>query len=351
MLLSLLVCFAGLSPVVSAVASAPVVAAARPAKAPPAPAPPPPAEAPVAVAPAPVAPVVVAPLPAAPPVVELKGLSARIRALTDLIALDLKRLPGDHRTQRFAVLPFEATGPQAQDRQLGVVVSELVTTDLVRDHDMPLVERSALGKILDEQALGQSGAINDAQAAKIGSIAGARALVVGQVSEVADGFRVTVRAVDAESAAVLSAQDTTLPSDELIAYAAAAVVLRSKSGALFRSLVFAGWGQGYNDQPLKGFALGGMTGAFGLATLGTAAAGVYVGYVLYPQLGQRPEDKKRDASELPPLVGRTRETANALFVASSVLLGATALSYAATAVDAYLSGHDVDAVDDAAARF
>jgi len=59
------------------------------------------------------------------------------------------------------VLPFEEVGAEAQDKHLGAVVGDLVVTNLARDHHLPLVERAALAKILDEQALGQSGAVAD----------------------------------------------------------------------------------------------------------------------------------------------------------------------------------------------
>src|SRR5688500_9712989 len=99
---------------------------------------------------------------------EARGLDARMRALCDLVALPSKRLPGDHREQRFAVMPFQAVGDEAKARELEVVVGDLVVTHLARDHRLPLVERGALGRILDEQALGQSGIIADGAAARVG---------------------------------------------------------------------------------------------------------------------------------------------------------------------------------------
>lgn len=280
------------------------------------------------------------------------GLDARLRALCDLVALPLKRLPGDHREQRFAVLPFTTVGPEAEQRQLGVVVGDLVLTNLARDHRLPLVERAALGKILDEQALGQSGALADGQAAQVGKVSGARALIVGQVTDDGNSFRVAVRAVDAETAQVIegSARTVLLPKEELIAFSANAVVLRSKSGAMFRSVVLPGWGQSYNDEPIKGLVFGATTGTLAAATVTVGAIGGYLRFSLYDQIGQREEDKARSPAELSALVTSTRENGEAALVAAAVLAGTTVAVWSVNVVDAYLSGTDVESLDAAMAR-
>lgn len=280
------------------------------------------------------------------------GLDARIRALCDLLALPLKRLPGDHRDQRFAVLPFTAVGPDAEQKQLGVVVGDLVLTNLARDHRLPLVERAALGKILDEQALGQSGALADGQAAQVGKVSGARALIVGQVTDDGNSFRVAVRALDAETAQVIegSARAVLLPKDELIAFSASAVVLRSKSGAMFRSVVLPGWGQSYNDEPIKGLVFGGTTGTLAAATVAVGAIGGYLRFALYDQIGKRPEDKALSPQELSTLVVATRQDGETTLAAAAVLAGATAAVWSIGIFDAYLSGTDVESLDAAIAR-
>lgn len=314
------------------------VAAGPPVVQPPAPAP---VEAP--------APVPEAPPPAAlvlPSPDDVRGVDARMRVLADRVAFDLKRLPGDHRVQRFAVTRFEEIGEQAQARQLGLVLSDMVVTDLVLQHSLPLVERSALAKVMDEQALGQTGAIDEKQAAQIGKVAGARGLVIGRVADAPEGFRVTVRAVDAESGEVLSTHEATLPGEELVAYASDAVVLRSRSGALFRSIVAPGWGQLYNDEPIKAAAFGGLTGVLAVTTVSALGVGVFKNYVEYPNLG--PDDEK-DPDALGARLKGTRDTGNTAFILGGVLAGATAISWGVTAFDAWLSGHDVESADAALA--
>lgn len=293
------------------------------------------------------APAAAQPAPAPPP----RGLEARLRVLSDQLAIALKRLPGDHRDQRFALVPFASVGDQAQQRSLGLVVSDALLTALARDHRLPMVERAALGKILDEQALGQSGALDDGQAAVVGKLAGARALVVGSVAGAGDAFLVTVRALDIESGAVIdgSAATAELPQAELVALSADAVVLRSKAGAMFRSIVLPGWGQLYNDEPVKAAVVGGGVGT--LAALGATAAAVgsWLRFSLYPTIGSRDEDKELTAAELQARVVEVRGMGEGTLIAAGVLGGLTAAAWGGGVVDAYLSGTDVESLDAALA--
>jgi TolB-like protein len=281
-----------------------------------------------------------------------RGLDARLRALSDLVALPLKRLPGDHRDQRFAVVPFEAVGAEAQDKQLGLVVSDVVVTNLARDHRLPLVERAALAKILDEQALGQTGALADGQAAAVGKVAGARALIVGQVADAGAGFRVSVRAIDIETGGIVdgTAREATIPKEEMIAFSANAVVLRSKSGAMFRSVVLPGWGQVYNDEPVKAGVVGATTGTLAAATITTAAIGGYMRFVLYDQIGFRDEDKDLSPEAKGAAAAQTRVVGEGNLVAAGILGGLTAAAWGFGILDAYLSGTDVESLDAALAR-
>ena len=286
------------------------------------------------------------------PALRARGLDARLRALADQLALPLKRLPGDHRDQRFAVLPFASVGAEAEQRSLGLVVSDALVTNLARDHRLPIVERAALARILDEQALGQSGALDDGQAAAVGKLAGARALIIGSVADAGDVFTVTLRAVDIDSAVIIegTAHEMQLPKAELVALSADAVVLRSKSGAMFRSIVLPGWGQAYNDDLLKAGVVGGGVGTLVAASLGAAAIGGWLRFSLYPTLGSRAEDKQLSSAELAQRIVDTRTLGEGSLIAAGVLAGLTAAAWGAGALDAYLSGTDVESLDAALAN-
>lgn len=282
---------------------------------------------------------------------QARGLDARMRALADALAIPLKRLPGDHRDQRFAVLPFENVGQEAQDKSLGLVVSDLVVTDLARDHRLGLVERSQVGKLMDEMALQQSGAVDDAQALQLGKLAGARGLIVGRVADAGEEFIVSARAVDGETGAVLAAEDVKLPKAELVAFSANAVVLRSRSGAMFRSVVVPGWGQTYNDETVKGVLFGATTGGLALATAVVGGLGLYTGFVAYPAAGEVDDaGQKLLPEDRPAYVEGLRLRANAELTAAAVLAGVTATVWAVNVADAYLSGVDTESLDAALAK-
>ena len=279
-----------------------------------------------------------------------RGLDARMRALADALAIPLKRLAGDHRDQRFAVVPFENVGDEAAQKSLGLVVSDLVVTNLARDHRLGLVERGQMGKLMDELALQQSGAVNDDQALQLGKMSGARGLVIGRVADAGEEFIISARAVDGETGTVLVATDIKLPKAELVAFSANAVVLRSRSGAMFRSVVVPGWGQAYNDQELKGYLMGGATGGLALATVITGGLGLYTGFVEYPQAGLTGEGAKLPAEDRPQFVEAVRKRADAELIAAAVLAGVTATAWAITVADAWLSGVDTESLDAALAK-
>lgn len=281
---------------------------------------------------------------------EARGLDARMRALADALAITLKRLPGDHRSQQFAVLPFENVGEEVQQKRLGLVVSDLLVTDLARDHRLNLVERGQVGAIMGELALQQSGAVPEDQITQIGTMAGATALVLGQVADGGEFFVVTARAVSAADGKVLAAQDMQLPKEELVAFSADAVVLKSKGAAAFRSVVLPGWGQSYNNEPVKGLLLGGSTIALGLTTAVVGGLGVFDGYVVYPNIHESDAVKGLTPTETSALVESTRLRANTELTAAGILAGATVLVWGVTVADAYLSGTDVESLDAAMAR-
>jgi len=281
---------------------------------------------------------------------QARGIDARMRALSAVLALQLKRLPGDHREQNFGVVPFENVGGEAVELSLGLVVSDMITTSLVRDHRLSLVERSHLNQVMGELSLQQSGAIDDKQALELGKMAGARALVVGRVADVGVEFVVSARAVDAESGSVLAAEEVKLPKAELVAFSAKAVVLRSRSGAAFRSVVLPGWGQSYNDQPVKGVVFGVATGGLLLGTAALAGDAIRAAFIEYPSAGYTDETKALSAAEKGAYVESVRVRANNEWFAASVLAGVTASVWVVNIADAYLSGTDVDSLDAALAK-
>jgi curli biogenesis system outer membrane secretion channel CsgG len=90
---------------------------------------------------------------------------------------------------RVAVTAFEnkvkTPLPDASWR-IGEGLAEMLTTELVRTGRFIVVERQAIGDVVGEQALGQSGLVRRETAAQSGQILGAQIVVRGAVTEFAD---------------------------------------------------------------------------------------------------------------------------------------------------------------------
>lgn len=197
---------------------------------------------------------------------EARSLDAQLRRLADKLAIGMGELPGELRYQHVAVLPFESVGPRATAQQLGVVVSSEVATALRRDHGVLMVERARLNALLDEMALGQTGLVDTDKATLVGRLLGAQSLVLGTVADAGDRYLVDARVVATSDGRVHVAESQPLPAADLVALSNDAVVLRSRSGAVFRSVLLPGWGQFYNREPIKAAVfLGTEAAAAGLA--------------------------------------------------------------------------------------
>lgn len=66
--------------------------------------------------------------------------------------------------------------------ELGATAADELATGLVRTGAFSVIERERLQTVLDEQSLGQSGAVDPSTAARIGEILGVQAIVTGSVT-------------------------------------------------------------------------------------------------------------------------------------------------------------------------
>jgi curli biogenesis system outer membrane secretion channel CsgG len=82
---------------------------------------------------------------------------------------------------RIAVVDFENKTTYGQ--RLGTASADILVTELGHTDRFILIERAKLDKIMAEQKLGLSGAINPDTAAQMGKLLGAAAIVTGAVSE------------------------------------------------------------------------------------------------------------------------------------------------------------------------
>ncbi|MBT6179438.1 MAG: hypothetical protein HOI23_19505 [Deltaproteobacteria bacterium] len=183
---------------------------------------------------------------------EAKSLLTQLRKLSDQVIKNLNSMDGNLRYQRFAIANFEEIGQSSQDKQLGLVVSAQLQSMLQNDHNLFLVEREEVAKLVDEIQLGQMGLVSETDAVEIGKMSGAQALILGSVAEAGSQYLVQVRIVSVGEAKVWASAETSLPAADLITLSSDAAVLRSRSGAIYRSMLLPGWGQFYNREPLKG---------------------------------------------------------------------------------------------------
>lgn len=84
--------------------------------------------------------------------------------------------------RRIGVVEFENKSAYGQAR-LGTAASDILITELAKTNKFVVVERDKLNKILDEQKLQSSGAIDPRTAVAVGKVLGLNAIVTGAVSE------------------------------------------------------------------------------------------------------------------------------------------------------------------------
>ncbi len=82
---------------------------------------------------------------------------------------------------RVAVAKFE--NKTTYGARLGTAAADILVTELARTERFILIERAELDRLLTEQKLGLTGAVDPATAAQMGKILGAAAMIVGSVSQ------------------------------------------------------------------------------------------------------------------------------------------------------------------------
>lgn len=114
------------------------------------------------------------------------------------------------RIQKVAVMQFQTKDYQGDDKS-GDVGADLYAAELAKTGYYELVERRELDKLLKEQALGQTGIIDEKTAIKAGQISGAQGLLIGSATGKLGMFALTVKLVDTQTgktAWIMSIQTT-----------------------------------------------------------------------------------------------------------------------------------------------
>ena len=129
-----------------------------------------------------------------------------------------------------SVLDFSNTSARAEDAWLGRGLADMLEADIAASGKIALVERRDLGKVLREQELGLSGAVDEATAPRIGRLAGASRVAYGSFLVKAGVLRIDAKIVDSETGAFVAAGS--VQGDESLALALEAELARKLMAAL-----------------------------------------------------------------------------------------------------------------------
>ena len=128
------------------------------------------------------------------------------RATTQLALVALIAAPAvaqDDLRPTVAVLPFVNSAIGSTHDELAPLskgIADLLITDLAQNTGIRVVERENLMRLLEEQNLGRDGRVDDATAARIGKLLGAKHMVTGTFLTDRSGTMViTIKSIDSET--------------------------------------------------------------------------------------------------------------------------------------------------------
>ena len=120
------------------------------------------------------------------------------------LAREVNAAAQDGGVRRVAVLPFSSAG--GQDQEGGLVLSERLVARLARTGGVEVMERTMLDKVLEEQKLGLTGAVDQRQVGQVGRMLGVDAIVTGTFVTLSDRrVEVHARLIQTSSARILGA--------------------------------------------------------------------------------------------------------------------------------------------------
>lgn len=115
---------------------------------------------------------------------------------------------------RIAVFAFEEQNAEMENHTFGTSLAEMLITALHQTEKFDVIERSQLNKILEEQALSQTGALEEETAVAVGQIMGLNAVVVGNISRLNRKLEADSRLVDLISGKILAAVNGQIRSED-----------------------------------------------------------------------------------------------------------------------------------------
>lgn len=120
----------------------------------------------------------------------------------------------DFKKTKIAVLDFQMQGDQNGAKDMGKIVAEWLITGLVETGRFDVIERRLLEKIMEEQKLGVTGAIDPNSAAQLGKILGVKIIVSGTVTSLEGYTEINARLINVDSASIIAAEKVRASSAE-----------------------------------------------------------------------------------------------------------------------------------------
>ncbi len=106
-----------------------------------------------------------------------------------------------------AVMPFTDGGSYGKDKEdfaaLQKGLAAMMISELSQNTQLRLVDRENIQSVIEEQNLGKDGRLDNATAAKVGKIVGAKYMIMGQFTDFYGRMRIDARLVDVETSQIL----------------------------------------------------------------------------------------------------------------------------------------------------
>ena len=130
-------------------------------------------------------------------------LKSIARATAALALLAAPALAQDDTRPTVAVLPFVNSAIGASNAELAPLskgIADLLITDMSQNTGIRVVERENIERILGEQNLARDGRVDDATAARIGKLLGAKHMVTGSfITDRSGTMVITLKSIDTET--------------------------------------------------------------------------------------------------------------------------------------------------------
>ena len=134
----------------------------------------------------------------------MRPVSSRVAGLFTL-ASALSAIAGVARAKdTLAIVAVDPKGDAGRDQADNV--ADVITTTLVSDGRLKLVERVQIARAMREQALSQSGATSDEGQVQVGKLTGAKWVAVGTVNGDRHTFVLSLRVIETSTAAIAAAE-------------------------------------------------------------------------------------------------------------------------------------------------